>query len=228
MQSSEVGYRQNAFKFYHIYGTHLPLRMTRDYEYKELERTRDSLKEVAAGVVGLVRIMFDRLKDLGIFHDSLIFVVADHGMWSSVAEVRIPEDIAMKHGRGLPVDRSHLPEQKGTALPLILVKQARSSEPLLLSDAPVALADIPKTIVSELGYAGGSFPGESMFQVEADSRRDRKVLFSTFRKNPAYSEPYRSTMYEYLVSGFSWLDSSWKKTGKVYPPGPPDPSASDH
>ena len=86
MQSSEVGYRQNAFKFYHIYGTHLPLRMTRDYEYKELERTRDSLKEVAAGVVGLVRIMFDRLKDLGIFHDSLIFVVADHGMWSSVAD----------------------------------------------------------------------------------------------------------------------------------------------
>ena len=228
VQSSEVGYNQKAFKFYHIYGTHLPLRMTRDYEYRELERTRDSLKEVAAGVVGLVRIMFDRLKDLGIFHDSLIFVIADHGMWSSVAKVRIPEDITMKYGTDAPVDRSQLPEQKGTALPLILVKRPRRSESLLVSDAPVALADIPKTIVSELGYAGGSFPGESMFEVAADSRRVRKVLFSTFRENPAYSEPYRSTMHEYLVSGFSWLDSSWEKTGKIYPPGPLDPSAGRH
>ncbi len=228
VHSSKVGHSQNVFKFYHIWGTHLPLRMTRDYKYRELERTRDSLKEVAAGVVGLVGIMFDRLKDLGVFHDSLIFVVADHGMWSSIAEVRIPQDIAMKYGTDAPVDRSQLPELKGTALPLVLVKKARRSEPLLLSDAPVALADIPKTIVSELGYAGESFPGESMFEVAADSRRERRVLFSTFSENPAYSQPYRSTMHEYLVSGFSWLDSSWKKTGKTYPPGSLDPSASDN
>ena len=31
-------------------------------------------------------------------------------------------------------------------------------------------------------------------------------------------------MTEFLVSGFSWLDSSWKKTGKIYPPEGLDPS----
>ena len=136
-------------------------------------------------MVGLVRIMFDRLKDLGIFHDSLIFVVADHGMWSSVAEVRIPEDIAMKHGSGLPVDRSHLPEQKCTALPLILVKQARSSEPLLLSDAPVALADIPKTIVSWRVHVSSRSRFMSGQESSVQYFQGKPCLFRTVQENHA-------------------------------------------
>ncbi len=220
---AKIGYRQNTFKFYHVMGTHLPLRMTRQFEYRELERSRDSLKEVATGVVGLVKIMFDQLKDLGVFQESLIVVAADHGMWTSVAKVRIPDDLALNDENSVPTSRSQLPERKGTALPLVLVKRPGSSGPLLANDAPVALADIPRTIVSELGYAGEAFPGQSVFEVAVDSPRERKVFFSTFRQNPAYSEPYRSTMTEFLVSGFSWLDSSWKKTGKLYPP--PDASS---
>ncbi len=63
-----------------------------------------------------------------------------------------------------------------------------------------------------------------MFEVAVDARRERKVLFSTFRHHRANSEAYRSPMTEFLVSGFSWLDSSWKKTGKIYPPEGLDPS----
>lgn len=220
---AKVGYRQNTFKFYHVMGTHLPLRMTRQFEYRELERSRDSMKEVATGVVGLVKIMFDQLKDLGVFQESLIVVAADHGMWTSISKVRIPDDLALNDENSVPTSRSQLPERKGTVLPLVLVKRPGSSGPLLANDAPVALADIPRTIVSELGYAGEAFPGQSVFEVAVDSPRERKVFFSTFRQNPAYSEPYRSTMTEFLVSGFSWLDSSWKKTGKLYPP--PDASS---
>ena len=171
------------------------------------------MKEVATGVVGLVKIMFDQLKDLGVFQESLIVVAADHGMWTSISKVRIPDDLALNDENSVPTSRSQLPERKGTALPLVLVKRPGSSGPLLANDAPVALADIPRTIVSELGYAGEAFPGQSVFEVAVDSPRERKVFFSTFRQNPAYSEPYRSTMTEFLVSGFSWLDSSWKKTG---------------
>ena len=103
-------------------------------------------------------------------------------------------------------------------MPLILIKRIDATGKMSTNDAPVALADIPKTVVSELGFDADSFFGESMFELKANQPRKRVVHFSTLSNSPPYTGPYRSTMTEFVVEGFSWLDKSWKKTGKEYPP----------
>jgi arylsulfatase A-like enzyme len=169
-------------------------------------------------VVGLLGLLLDAFRELGIYEDALIAVIADHGMWGTVAEVRIPEHIRRLHSENGEFPASDLPERKGSVLPLVLIKQAGSSGPMKISDAPVELSDIPRTIVSELGLDARSFPGRSMFNIAEFENRERKVYFSTFKSNPPYSEPYRSNMTEFVVDGFSWLDRSWSRTGNVFPP----------
>ncbi len=215
---SKVGYEQPVFKYFHMLGTHLPIRMTHDFQYVEPERSRTSLKDLSVGVVGLVDLILGSFRELGIFDNALIIVTADHGMWTKVAEVKIPDYLTQLHGESGSIARNLLPERIGTALPLVLIKRIGAQGTMRTNDAPIALSDIPRTVVTELGFEASSFPGKSMFNVPENETRKRLVHYSTFAQNPAYSEPFRSTMTEFIVEGFSWLDTSWIKTGKTYPP----------
>lgn len=215
---SRVAYTQPAFKFYHMMGTHLPIRMDRNFDYVEPTPNRASMKELARGVIGLLGLIMNSFRELGIFEESLIVVVADHGMWSNLGSVKIPEHITQLYGDNGSFPPADLPELKGTALPLVMIKRIGEQGAMQISDSPVELTDIPRTIVSEIGFDGSSFPGKSMFDLTNNEPRQRRVYFATFKSNPAYSEPYRSTMTEFQVDGFSWLDKSWRKTGKSYPP----------
>lgn len=217
VNNSRVGYEEPGFKFYHLLGTHLPIRMDRNFNYIEPERTREALREQSVGVIRLAGLILDSFRELGIYDDALIIFTADHGMWTKVAEVNIPDHIIQLHGENGDVPRSALPERKGTALPLVLVKRPGASGTMTINDAPVHLCDIPRTVITEMGFDGSGFPCASMFEVEEDEDRIRKVHYSTNKANPAYSEPYRSTMTVFEVQGFSWLDKSWKNTGICLP-----------
>jgi len=83
---------------------------------------------------------------------------------------------------------------------------------LRVSDAPVCLGDIPRTVVEELGIEA-SFPGRSMFTVGEAERRERIYrAFVGSQVDPVYLAP----LYEYAVDGFSWDDTSWRETGNVF------------
>lgn len=215
---SYIGYEEPVFKFYHLHGTHLPIRMNRNFQYVEPRRSRQALKELSIGVIGLIDIMINAFRELGIYDDALIVVTADHGLWTKVSAVKIPGYLVAKYGGNGSRTKDLLPEQKGTVLPLVMIKRINAKGPMLTNDAPVALSDIPRTVVAEMGFDASSFPGESMFDLQENQDRQRLVYYSTFKANPAYSEPYRSTMTEFKVNGFSWLDKSWSKTGKTFPP----------
>ncbi len=215
---ARIGYEKPAFKFNHMSGIHLPIRMNRNLEYVEPEGGRESLIDLSLGIIKLIDLILDSYRELGIFDDSLIIITADHGLWGGLAEVKIPSHITKIYGENGIFPASSLPESKGAVLPLILIKRIDATGKMSTNDAPVALADIPKTVVSELGFDADSFFGESMFELKANQPRKRFVHFSTLSNSPPYTGPYRSTMTEFVVEGFSWLDKSWKKTGKEYPP----------
>ena len=218
LMRGHVAHDVPLFKYYHFFGTHLPIRMNRDFEYVEPSQNRAALKDVTVGVLKLMGLILDQFRSLGIYEDALIVITADHGMWDTISEVKIPGDVTRKYGENGTFPTNTLPERKGTALPTVLVKRPGLHGPLVTNDAPVSLADIPRTVVSEMGFDASAFPGVSMFELEEDQPRERFVFYSTFSQNPAYSEPYRSTMTEFRVTGFSWLDKSWQKTGRLFPP----------
>jgi hypothetical protein len=101
---------------------------------------------------------------------------------------------------------------KAAGLPMVLVKRINGSGPLAVSDAPVCLGDIPRTVADELGL-DARFPGLSMFSVREGERRER--VYRGF-VGPQEDVDYLAPLYEYAVNGFAWDDESWSETGKVY------------
>ena len=110
--------------------------------------------------------------------------------------------------------KGNFPAFKAIGIPLILVKRTHAMGPLRTSDAPVSLGDIPQTVADELGL-DAEFPGKSMFRVQENEDRER--IYRAF-VGPQEDVEYLAPLYEYAVRGFSWDDTSWRETGKVYYP----------
>jgi len=97
-----------------------------------------------------------------------------------------------------------------------LFKRPGDRGPMLVSDAAVTLGDVPRTVMEALGLTS-DFPGTSMFARDILPRRSRRVLFyspGALRLSDDFFPPLR----EFNVSGFSWLEESWRQTGRVFRP----------
>lgn len=210
LRTATVADDVGAFKFYHLKGIHLPLFMNEDLAFEEMDAFRaDSLRQ-GTGILKIAAMFLERLRELGVYDDSLIFIIGDHG--SGVADAKInatPRGDTLNRGGPYP---GNFQSFKAAGIPLILAKRIGSSGALRTSDAPVSLGDIPRTVVEELGLEA-SFPGRSMFEVGEDEERER--IYRAF-VGPQQDVVYIAPILEYAVRGHSWDDASWRETGKVY------------
>ena len=99
--SSAIMKNADVFKFYHLNGIHLQLMMTEDLEYEQQMPTREAMKRQGTGVLKIAAIFLERLKQLKVFDDSLIFIVGDHGVGLSVASIN-PSPRAAHLNKGGP------------------------------------------------------------------------------------------------------------------------------
>jgi len=200
-----------GFKFFHLWGLHPPFVLTENLEYIELpSEDRGNAKRQGKGLLQLVKKFLDTLKRNGIYDSSMIFIIGDHGLGF---EVKIAADLPTAYA---PERNLLLQEVKGSAIPLILVKPFGSRGKLKISDAPVCLSDIPKTIASELKLKG-EFPGIAMLENKEPVERKRVFLMYSWQ-HKYFDEDYLPTMEEYIIRGHSWFDESWKKSGKKFIP----------
>jgi hypothetical protein len=200
----------DTFKFYHLNGIHLQLMMNEDLEYDAQMPDRVGMKRQGTGILKIAAIFLERLKQLKVFDNSLIFIIGDHG--SGVLDASINNS---PYGEKLNTRgpyKGNFKYFKSAGIPLVLVKRIGSKDRLRISDAPVSLGDIPQTVVEELGL-DARFPGESMFRVKENEKRER--IYRAFF-GPQENVEYLAPLYEYAVNGFSWNDTSWKETGKIY------------
>ncbi len=158
----------------------------------------------------------ETLTKLHIYDQSLLLIVADHGTEFQPFRPRLVEvDSRFRTGgSGRPVATRY-----SFGLPLVLVKPIAATGALKVSDAPVSLGDIPRTVTSALGMKGAS-PGESMFDPGLPPHRPRRVLKYN-AEHLHLTNRYFPPLTEYVVSGFSWFDESWQTTGRKFLPGEP-------
>ncbi len=207
---SEVMRGQDAFKFIHLKGLHLPLIMNEDLDYEEMEPYRDNMLRQGAGLLKIAATFLERLERLGVYDDSLIFIVGDHG--SGVADAKIdptPYGDGLNKGGPYP---GNFRSFKAAGIPLVLAKRMHARGALATSLSPVALGDIPRTVVDELGLEA-DFPGQSLFAVAEGEPRER--IYRAF-VGPQIDVEYLAPLLEYAVDGDSWDDTSWRETGNVY------------
>ena len=174
------------FKFYGLNSCHDPYLLNEKLEYEEMN-SADAYERQAKASLQITSLFLDELKRLEVFDNSMIFVIADHGI------------------RGGDI--------QGSAYPLFLAKKFNGKGQMTVSDAPVSLSDIPKTIFSELGLKG-DFIGESIFNLKDLDSRERRFLY--YNWNEDWSGDYLPTMKEYIVSGHVWSSESWRYTGRKF------------
>jgi hypothetical protein len=208
---STIGTDKYKFIFYHLPAMHLPMRLNEQMEYENLPADGQGYKKQAKGILKLTKIFLNTLKKIGVYDNSIIFIIGDHGL--GLTGINIPESLNTESNK---LGHKIAARIKIKALPLILVKPFNSQEEMKISDAPVSLSDIPKTIISELGLKG-DFPGLSMFEVKESDIRERRFLIYSGEKSFLIQD-YLPMMREYVVSGFSWLDESWRLTGRRFNP----------
>lgn len=207
LAESRLADLRGAFKFYHIGGVHTPLNLNENLAFERMTVNRPNYIRFATASLKLTGLFLDHLRRLGVYDSSLILIVGDHGAGYQ------GQRFVLQPGMPVEGDGADIVTQSSriAALPLILVKPLSSQGELKISDRPVSLADIPATVFSEFGLRAGS-AGRSMFEIDELRTRERRFLFYSGRD--VYS--HYGDMSEFIVTGYSWQDRAWRRSGKVF------------
>ena len=213
--SASAGGTSPRFRFLHFYGTHRPYTVDESCSY-----SKTSGKKIRKSVIAMTHCILSRLfeflhklDEIGVYDQSLIFVVADHG-------TAIPVDVSAAWPK-LPESGAH-PEaadrreetqiyRPSLGVPLFLAKPLGDRKALRISDDPVSLCDVPRSVSDALSIEN-DFECESVFSRRSPRRISR---FHYRYPNPGERRALGLTAKDgwrfekFSVVGHSWLPESW-------------------
>ena len=189
-----------AVKFLHLFHVHPPIEISDTCEplLETLPLTRENFGLPASCAVETVIRLLARLKTLGVYDNSFIAVIADHG-----ARLR-------------PVPRSN--EIVGAAMPLLLVKPPSARGPMQVSDRPAEIRDIAATVCKETGDCR-SLGGAPLDELPASRRRS---YFHYLWRHEFWSSDRIEAVSEYEINGLVWQPTSWARLQPPLPRLPTD------
>lgn len=205
LSHSVLGDARSAFKFYHLVAPHTPLILNEELQFEPMAVSRQNYKRYATAALKLVGLFLDRIRELGIYDGTLIFVVGDHGGGNVPVPFVLQPGMPLEEGARTVRNRFQV-----AALPLMLFKPFGGRGSPRACDAPVSLIDVPPTVFASLGMTAHT-EGRSVLSVGETEERERR--FFTYEGRDIFSHYGR--MREYLVSGYGWQRKSWRPSGRV-------------
>jgi hypothetical protein len=153
------------------------------------------------GVVAL----FDAMRRAGVYDNTTIVLMADHGSWVQPAMVGpVGTNVPSPIGMGLP-------------LPLLAIKPAGARGPLATSHAPTANVDVPATVAKLAGFAT-AVPGTSVYELSPDAPRTR--YFAHYMSDlEEYDAEFLPPLTEFEVVGSPFDGASWRRGARYLPGG---------
>lgn len=136
-----------AFIVKHLFGLHAPC--TTDAQANEVEEERVPVhhNETGRGLFKILQEYLDQMKQLGVYDNANIIIMADHASWANETDVQ----------------------------PIFFIKQSKeSNDQMKINSAPISWDDFQATILTLAGCNDGSF-GTSIFDWKTGQRRDRTV-----------------------------------------------------
>ncbi|GEM_PF-557933 len=210
---ARVHWKQPAFKFYHLMIPHEPFVLREDLDVARWPPGRAGYVGQSATAVSIVVRLVERLKALGVYENSTLVVVADHGGGDYDAGVRtagvVPAESRDPGLDNIPV------QHHASALPLVLVKPSGAVGPMSVSDRPVSIGDVAEILQ---GAVEGELPLEARGgDDQAASAAPRPYYFY---RHQGWSGDYLPPMTAYELRGHAWDAGRWIATGEVLnPPG---------
>ena len=159
-----------TYKLFHLMNTHWPMVVDSDCNYpgRSLPRNRKTTTAQSKCSLNAVIDVFEKMKALGVYDDTLIILMADHG--AGVIPNGLNDQSSKDSGAGTV---SSIPaEIVSMALPLMAIKLPGASGPMQTSTAPSSLIDTAATINAILGL-GEVFAGRSILELRPGEQRLR-------------------------------------------------------
>lgn len=198
----EVDREEPVYKMIHVMLSHKPIVANQSCEYGGRKpTTREYVKTHAQCGLNRVLNVFQRMRDLGIYDNSLIVLMADHGAWVPVENLPQSEVVD-----SLTV---------AMATPLLAIKAPGAAGPFRVSRAPTSIIDVPATIADIVGLEWGS-EGVPLSSLNPSSVRTRQHLIYSYGINPK-AKGYLFPMQEFSIDGSPYDVNAWRK-GRRYPP----------
>ena len=188
-----TGDYQKAFRFYHLYGSHIGADWDENLAVRQ-PGTEEDYPAILRGSFRNVEEYIRQMKDLGLYDSATVIVTADHG-----SNFGVPA--------GQPLERTT------PACPLMMVKYpgADLSQPLRISRAPVCQDDLFATVEQSLSVPpSGLGSGKALSGFSEGEARDRYYDFIAYHDRMAGE----IVMREYLIDGDAGDIANYHLTGR--------------
>lgn len=153
------------FKFIHLDGVHYPYLINENAESVDESETSDL--ECARGVVKILSEYMAEMKQVGVYDNTSIIIMADHGYyWDGVL-----------------------------TNPVLLVKPKNSKGALVASSAPVSQHDFHASIMTLAGLNDSKQYGKSYMDIQEDEKRER-LFYQYYLQEPTDDGRHRLIEYE--------------------------------
>ncbi len=216
---------RDVFKFYHLAGLHVPVKMKRDLSYGKFDYTRENFSEQAEAYARIMGAFMRKLKQHGLYEKTLIVMVGDHGSGRSPEMYVKPEFTARTAELDRTAARGDFQRDKARGLPLLLIKRFGAKGEIRTSAIPASLIDIPATITAELNLPTKPVPaltpypafhGIALFN-RPEPAEKRTRYYGAMLWTPQQTD-YLGTLSLYQIEGDAWTDGSWSFIQRLAPP----------
>jgi hypothetical protein len=192
-----------VYKYFHLMNTHSPQVVDGRCNYVGgvLPRNRQTVTAQSKCSLEAVIKVLEKMKELGIYDDSLIILMADHGAGID------PYDLKPVVSENDHSVAAIAPGIVSSATPLMAIKPPGASGPLQISTAPTSLIDTAATINAILGL-GDTFAGRPMLELRPDQQRMRGFYFHAWQRKDFVSD-YVGPIQEYIIDGSVYDRTAW-------------------
>ncbi|MGH8443260.1 MAG: sulfatase-like hydrolase/transferase [Nevskiaceae bacterium] len=201
-----------VYKFFHVMTPHAPFVVNADCSPsgRVVERNRANVTAQSRCSLAFVVALLQRMKQAGIYDNSLIVLMGDHGG-------HIPP---YRYRTGSIVDGDMVyelrPDFVALATPLLAIKPPGATGPLRTSTALTSMTDVAATIDALLGL-GGKLPGRSLWDQAYPAAGERRFYGYEWSRRDPVSE-YVGKVSEYRVVGSAYRSDSWHIGPEFLPP----------
>jgi hypothetical protein len=209
VESMSANREVGVYKYIHIMNAHNPMVVDQSCRYigGTAATNRATLTYQSKCTMDTLALLFNRMRELGVYNESLIIIHADHGGW--VDNYRLGPNIIFPSGQ---VGPNWI---KSLASPLLAIKLPLAHGNIDTSEALASLTDIPDTVSDIMGWSE-SFGEKSLLDLKVADKRERYFRFYSWQKN-AWVADYTGPIVEYAIDG-SHYEAEWKSVNILQPP----------
>lgn len=197
-----------TYKLFHLMLSHRPTVGNEQCEYDEVKRPGRLAVTLQArcGLLGVSGIL-ERMKDLGIYDNTVVVLMADHGAWLN----------ATGYDRSQSLTAAPTAVTAGLAVPTLAIKPRNATGLIRISAAPTSISDVPVTIAQLIG-AQSQLQGSNVFELPEVGSRRRFFYDYAYGKN-SKAPDFLHTLLEYEVVGSPFDSSAWRPVRRLRPGG---------